>query len=204
MSSIPPPGGYERNRDAHFRTLRVTPRLDPDMYVTVSSGIFWMNGTTYREVAQTDVGPFTAPGSQSKIDVVTLMYNGTYQIQTGTPGLVPNVPNIMQRRLPLALIHIPAGTTALTEENIWDCRDVMGSTVFGGFSHALLGNRNSPGQHSFAAIGSGNELDGKADKVGSDDIEITNTTKGVILKAPNGTRYRITVDNSGALVVTSI
>lgn len=36
------------------------------------------------------------------------------------------------------------------------------------------------------------------------DIEITDATKGVILKAPNGTRYRVKVDNSGTLTTTSL
>jgi len=36
------------------------------------------------------------------------------------------------------------------------------------------------------------------------DVEITDTTKGVILKSPNGTRWRITIDNTGALTSTSI
>ena len=31
------------------------------------------------------------------------------------------------------------------------------------------------------------------------DIEITDTTKGLILKSPNGTRYRLKVDNAGNL-----
>jgi len=39
----------------------------------------------------------------------------------------------------------------------------------------------------------------KANIVGVDDIEITDTLKGVILKSENGTRYRIKVDNSGTL-----
>lgn len=39
----------------------------------------------------------------------------------------------------------------------------------------------------------------KANKVGTDDIEITDNTKGVILRSPNNTRYRLTVDDAGAL-----
>ena len=35
----------------------------------------------------------------------------------------------------------------------------------------------------------------------SGDILFTNTLKGVILRAPNGTNYRITVNNSGVLQV---
>jgi hypothetical protein len=36
------------------------------------------------------------------------------------------------------------------------------------------------------------------------DIEITDTAKGYILKSPNGTRWRITIDNSGNLITTSL
>ena len=36
------------------------------------------------------------------------------------------------------------------------------------------------------------------------DIEITDTTKGLILKSPDATRWRITVDNTGALIITSL
>ena len=36
------------------------------------------------------------------------------------------------------------------------------------------------------------------------DAEVTDSANGVILKAPNGTRYRITVDNAGALTTTAI
>lgn len=44
----------------------------------------------------------------------------------------------------------------------------------------------------------------RANLVGTSDIEITDTTKGVILKSPDGTRYRITVANGGTLVVTAV
>ena len=35
--------------------------------------------------------------------------------------------------------------------------------------------------------------------VGPRDVEITDTTKGLVLKSPDGTRYRVTVANGGAL-----
>ncbi len=44
----------------------------------------------------------------------------------------------------------------------------------------------------------------KADKVGTADIEITNATKGIILTASNANRYRITVSDVGALVVSAV
>lgn len=41
-------------------------------------------------------------------------------------------------------------------------------------------------------------------KISNEDIEITDPTKGIILKSPNGTRYRITIDNTGEFVKTQL
>lgn len=38
----------------------------------------------------------------------------------------------------------------------------------------------------------------------SSDIEVTTATSGIILKSPNGTRYRITIDDTGTLVRTAL
>jgi chromosome segregation ATPase len=40
--------------------------------------------------------------------------------------------------------------------------------------------------------------------IGNADIEITDTTKGVIITAPDSSRWRITINNAGLLVTTSI
>lgn len=40
--------------------------------------------------------------------------------------------------------------------------------------------------------------------VGAEDIEITDSTKGIILTSPDSTRWRITVSNAGALTATSL
>ena len=45
-------------------------------------------------------------------------------------------------------------------------------------------------------------IDAKADKVGAVDIEITDATKGVILKDANGNRRRLTVSIEGVLIVS--
>ncbi len=39
--------------------------------------------------------------------------------------------------------------------------------------------------------------------VGPRDVEITSATKGIVLVAPNGTRWRLTVSNVGALVIAA-
>jgi hypothetical protein len=36
----------------------------------------------------------------------------------------------------------------------------------------------------------------------ANDVEVSDNTKGFIIKSPNGTRYRITVDNAGNLGTT--
>jgi len=47
-------------------------------------------------------------------------------------------------------------------------------------------------------------VDTKASKIGADNIEITDFTKGVILTAPDASRWRITVDNAGILTTTLV
>lgn len=44
----------------------------------------------------------------------------------------------------------------------------------------------------------------KATVVCDDDIEITDSTKGIILRSPDNNRWRVTVDNAGNLVTTAI
>jgi hypothetical protein len=48
-----------------------------------------------------------------------------------------------------------------------------------------------------------NTANTKAALVGASDIEITDAAKGIILRSPNGSRWRLTVDNAGALVVAA-
>jgi hypothetical protein len=47
-------------------------------------------------------------------------------------------------------------------------------------------------------------LAAKADVVGSSDVEVTDATKGVILRSPDGSRWRITVGDDGSLNTTEI
>lgn len=48
------------------------------------------------------------------------------------------------------------------------------------------------------------QIDAKAPQVGASDIEITDTTKGLILKSPDGTRWRLGITNNGELTATSL
>ena len=41
------------------------------------------------------------------------------------------------------------------------------------------------------------KIDLKVDQQTSTDIEFTESTSGIILRSPNGTRYRVTIDDEG-------
>ena len=41
-------------------------------------------------------------------------------------------------------------------------------------------------------------------QIGSGDVYVENSANGIILKAPNGSCYRVTVNNAGTLVSTLI
>lgn len=45
---------------------------------------------------------------------------------------------------------------------------------------------------------------GAAAAVGNEDIEITTALSGIILRSPNGTRFRLGVDDDGALMTTDL
>jgi hypothetical protein len=54
------------------------------------------------------------------------------------------------------------------------------------------------------AIAGGGGGGGFVGGVTANDIEISDSTKGLILKSPNGSRWRINVGNDGALTTTAL
>ena len=49
-----------------------------------------------------------------------------------------------------------------------------------------------------------NQIDTKIGSQTDQDIEITDSTKGIILNSPSGNRYRITVDDDGEFIKEEI
>ena len=43
------------------------------------------------------------------------------------------------------------------------------------------------------------KINSKVDQQSNTDIEITESSNGIILRSPNGTRYRITINDDGEL-----
>jgi hypothetical protein len=68
-----------------------------------------------------------------------------------------------------------------------------------------IGNEARALHHNSVALGAGSETS-SVDQVavGERDIEITSATKGIILRSPNGSRWRVTVSNVGALGATPL
>ena len=72
----------------------------------------------------------------------------------------------------------------------------------GNFSRLSIGGGGQitlSGDGSFSFSGGGFSGDTVGNLTTSGDIEITDTAKGVILKSPGGTRYRIKVADDGTL-----
>ena len=53
-------------------------------------------------------------------------------------------------------------------------------------------------------VGIGTNIPASKLEVDGGDIEIDDSASGLILRSPNGTRYRVQVDNSGNLTTTAI
>ena len=87
-----------------------------------------------------------------------------------------------------------------------------GATTVTGLIGAIAGTWNKIGDSTTllttaktTIVEAINELfNGKVSKIGADDIEVTLATKGVILKSPNGTRDKITVNDDGSLQTTGV
>jgi hypothetical protein len=106
-----------------------------------------------------------------------------------------------------ASIKSKLGITTLSGSNTGD-QDLSGLATIASLNSYLLksdstiANRVTVNTSNIAANTTAILL--KADKTGTSDIEITDATKGIILKSPNGTRYRITVNNDGSLTTTAL
>lgn len=95
---------------------------------------------------------------------------------------------------------------------------VFGSTIDGGSTPAIFFVTQPNGDtelhleaftiDSGGALGEGLQASigalVAAGRTAATDVEITSATKGVILRSPNGTRWRVTIDNSGNLVRTAL
>lgn len=101
------------------------------MSVTLPSGRAWINGYYYRNDCPLTLAIDNADGILNRKDIIVLRWDVnarsiTAQVIKGTPASNAVAPvitrNAEQHDLKLAEISIPAGTTAITQSMITDCR----------------------------------------------------------------------------------
>ncbi len=68
----------------------------------------------------------------------------------------------------------------------------------------IKGDVNGTGKVGIKTTNPQAELDVNGVIMSSGRLELTTNGRGIVLKSPNGTAYRITVDNAGSLVVTAV
>ena len=68
----------------------------------------------------------------------------------------------------------------------------------------IRGDVNGTGKVGIKTTNPQAELDVNGVIMSSGRLELTTNGRGIVLKSPDGTAYRITVDNAGSLVVTAV
>jgi hypothetical protein len=154
--NLPPYGDQFRRTNSHFSALKVMPSPDPDMFVTISPGGFWLSNKIWKEFVGGRSPGFTAPTNNAKWDLLCLHYNGNPMIIPGIPGTDPVLPDLQRKAFPLAAIYLEPGDTKITSEKIFDLR-FFNSTSF---SHVDFEDLTHVDSHPIDAItGLREELD---------------------------------------------
>ena len=82
---------------------------------------------------------------------------------------------------------------------------VIGSSAVGlGSNTVVLGDDNITKTRLYGSVGIGIDAPASSLDVASGDVEVSQIASGIILKSPDGTRYRVTVANGGTLTVTAV
>ena len=161
---------------------------------------------TIRTASSTEVIQIAVPGPQgpagaSQADVLTtagdLLYRGASaadRLGIGTTGQVLKVSG----GLPVWAAEAGGGVTSVT--GTAPIVSSGGTTPAISISAATTSAAGSMSSADKAKLDAGSFTTLSA----SNDMEITDNTKGVVLKSPNNTRYRLTVSNSGLPIFTAL
>lgn len=164
-----------------------TPKANEVLYNSTTGGI--------------RLGTYAAAG-----DKIVFIYSGlSGSLGGGSGSSSSGGTGITQETDPVYLSSIAAGITSTNTAN-WT--KAYNKYVVSGTYNAgtITYTTNDGAQWSVTGLPTGNSSGGTGNvsSPGAADIEITDPTKGYILRSPNNTRWRITIDNSGHLIVTSL
>lgn len=107
--------------------LKVEPTETASMYLRVRGGNINYGATNY-DIADQLTSVFTAPVSNSRIDLVQITEAGAITITTGTPAASPTAPDY-GGLVTLAEVTITAGQTTITSSSIKDVRNFNAGIV---------------------------------------------------------------------------
>jgi hypothetical protein len=97
--------------------------VTPAMTVDVTAPSLIYSGSLIQVAAETDVAVAAADATYLRIDLVSVdTFGNQIAVTTGTPANVPVCPDVPADHLPLAMIYVPVGTTAITDGLIVDKR----------------------------------------------------------------------------------
>lgn len=97
----------------------------PDMHVQVHAGHVATGGAT-TEVAAQEVGPFAAPGSNPRHDLVVVdRTTGAASVITGAEAASPSDPAVTAGNVPVARVRLFVGMAEITNTDIDDIRPLF-------------------------------------------------------------------------------
>jgi hypothetical protein len=104
----------------------VTPQGSPDMTLAVAKGAV-LSGGVLRAVTAGNVTIDAADSVLGRLDLVVADSSGAKQVRKGTAAVKPAIGGFQGGDVPLALVYVPPGTTAITSGKMMDVRIVRTS-----------------------------------------------------------------------------
>jgi len=123
--NVPPKGNTAFRLGAYFETLKVSQQPVPNLTVRIAEGAYWVGGNTLVEFVGGNTAVMVPPGAGLAVWVlVALTSNAGVQLVYGVPAATssPPAPSVPAGYIPLAYVYLVNGTTAVTNDMIFDER----------------------------------------------------------------------------------